>query len=187
MPTLYLRRWCYEDSIDSFHLERLLVLTKCRGWAQHTERIRTMNAIKLGFLGKVFAISCLSLLALCGVAVADGPAGEWVIVTNAGGQETEATLNITESDGTVSGTITSDLGTADLNNLKFEDGVLTFDIVIDAQGQNSPSISKAPSTAIVCPFFRHQPPGQLRNPQTTQESIIQQPCSSSYSDVSFSF
>ena len=69
-----------------------------------------MNAIKLGFLGKVFAISCLSLLALCGVAVADGPAGEWVIVTNAGGQETEATLNITESDGTVSGTITSDLG-----------------------------------------------------------------------------
>ena len=63
------------------------------------------------------------------------PIGDWKIVTNAGGQETESTLMISQADGAISGTIVSDLGALDIANPSFEGNTLKFDISIDAQGQ----------------------------------------------------
>jgi len=79
----------------------------------------------------------LVALMLCvGVpSLAESPVGEWTIVSNAGGQESEATLTITEEDGKLSGTVVSELGSLDIEDPTFEDGVLKFDITIDAQGQ----------------------------------------------------
>jgi len=63
------------------------------------------------------------------------PVGEWTVVTDAGGQESEATLTIIEDGGSIAGTIASDQGTLEIGDPAFEDGVLTFDITIDAEGQ----------------------------------------------------
>jgi hypothetical protein len=63
------------------------------------------------------------------------PNGEWTVVTDAGGQETTSVINVSLADGAVTGTITGDEGTAPLVNPGFEGNTLTFDITIDAQGQ----------------------------------------------------
>jgi hypothetical protein len=63
------------------------------------------------------------------------PNGEWTVVTDAGGQETTSVINVSLADGAVTGTITGDAGTAPLVNPAFEGNTLTFDITIDAQGQ----------------------------------------------------
>lgn len=63
------------------------------------------------------------------------PVGEWTLVSNVNGAESESTLTITEAKGSISGSIASDLGVLDITNPSFQDGLLKFDIIIDAQGQ----------------------------------------------------
>jgi len=82
-------------------------------------------------------VAVVVVLAMAGPAAwaADSPVGEWEIITDAGGQEVIATLVITEKDGDLSGTMTSDIGEGEIVDPTFEDGVLKFDITIDAEGQ----------------------------------------------------
>lgn len=96
--------------------------------------MQTKRDVSVGRL--LLAGGLLAFMLCAGVpSLAESPVGEWTIVTDAGGQVTESTLTIMEKDGELSGTIESDLGTLDIADPAFEDGVLTFDITIDAQGQ----------------------------------------------------
>lgn len=78
----------------------------------------------------------LAIAALAPVAAfaADGPVGEWDLVLDVLGEETLATLTIAEKDGEYSGTTESDQGVAELSDIGYEDGELTFTIYIEEAG-----------------------------------------------------
>lgn len=61
-------------------------------------------------------------------------AGTWDMVVDAQGQTQEATLTIVDTAGALSGSAESDMGTLDLYDVKFADGVLTFTLEIADMG-----------------------------------------------------
>ena len=61
---------------------------------------------------------------------AENPVGRWEIDIDAQGQPTAVTLDITEEDGALTGTIASDLGEYPVTEVSFEDGVLKFNLDI---------------------------------------------------------
>ena len=78
--------------------------------------------------------SSLGTFALVGLAslasAAEGPVGQWDLQVDAQGQTMDATLDIKEADGALTGTIASDLGEYPVTEVSFEDGVLKFNLDI---------------------------------------------------------
>lgn len=75
------------------------------------------------------------VLGLGATAWAAGPAGEWIIEVDFAGQPVEASLTITENaDGTLKGTIVSDQGTLEINNVQYQDGKVSFKASLDTGG-----------------------------------------------------
>lgn len=62
--------------------------------------------------------------------------GAWDIEIDFQGQIMEAKLDVTEKDGKVAGHWSSQLGDSDLEDIKIEDGQLTFSREVNAQGQD---------------------------------------------------
>ncbi len=72
-----------------------------------------------------------------GTAVSAEPTffGSWDIKLELQGQVYDASLDVTEKDGKLGGHWSSQLGESDLEDIKIEDGELTFSRTVEAQGQ----------------------------------------------------
>ena len=76
------------------------------------------------------------VMALAGVAYAEGPAGVWKVSMDYQGNPIEGVLTITEGDaGALAGTWEGRMGKQDLQDVKFDAGKLTFIRKVDRQGQ----------------------------------------------------
>jgi len=90
----------------------------------------TMNSVKR------FWITALVLLGAL-PAFADGHlahVGVWNILVDANGVEAPGVLTITHEDGEFGGNSASDQGVVDVSDINFEDGALTFKLVIEEAG-----------------------------------------------------
>lgn len=85
-------------------------------------------------LGRVVSIFAVGVLA-GGVAVADGPVGEWKLEAEFGGQVREFTLKIREEGGELKGILTGQRGDQELDDVSFEDGVLKYTLNLERDGQ----------------------------------------------------
>ena len=87
---------------------------------------------------KLKLCSSLGTFALVGLAslasAAEGPVGQWDLQVDAQGQAMDATLDIKEADGALTGTIASDLGEYPVTDVTFEGGVLKFTLDMSDQG-----------------------------------------------------
>lgn len=78
------------------------------------------------------AILCLLLAAACLMAAAK-PLGTWQCVSTApGGGELKWTLTLSEEDGNLAGSATSDEGSISIDDPKYENDTLTFKVTIDS-------------------------------------------------------
>jgi len=100
---------------------------------------------------KYFAIPAI-LLFICAAVYSGAPQGEvnlvgtWVGPASLEGQpENELTLVMVEKEGKLTGTVTGEYGTlldTPLENIKLENNVFTFDIVINADGNEIKAVFK---------------------------------------------
>ncbi len=61
--------------------------------------------------------------------------GSWALTLDAGGQPFEIDLSVTEEDGALVINTSTMMGDAKGADIKFDDGILTFNVTVDAGGQ----------------------------------------------------
>lgn len=80
--------------------------------------------------------ACCVLVTLAACVYADqGPLGQWDLKAEFGGRTNESTLSIDKAGEQLKGKINSERGERELDDVTFTDGLLEFDMTIDAQGQ----------------------------------------------------
>lgn len=90
-----------------------------------------MKSLRLGFAA-LFAVCFMSV-----AAFAADPAGSWKWSIEFNGQPFESTARFEVKDGKVTGVISSgQMGELPISDGSFKDGVVAFNLVIDANGTN---------------------------------------------------
>jgi hypothetical protein len=87
------------------------------------------------FAPKLGAAMC-GIICSCAFSFADdGPVGDWNLTAEFGGRTNESTLTVSKDGDELQAIMVGQRGERELDEVAFADGVLTFDMTFDRQGQ----------------------------------------------------